>query len=223
MSDVLTLKAQPRERVGKGSARAARREGRIPAVIYGNKQAPVSITLGRNELVKVIKRGHFLSHSVDVDVAGTTERVLPRDIQLHPVTDWPIHVDFLRLSADSRVDIAVPVRFINHEASPGLKRGGVLNVVRHEVELTCPATAIPEEIVVDVTGLDIGDSIHIGSVTLPEGVVSVIQDRDFTIASVQAPSSLKSEEAEDEEGETKAKADTESEAEEADEDAETKE
>lgn len=197
MSDIATLKAEPRERVGKGSARAARREGRVPAVIYGNKQEAVSITIAHNELMRLINRGSFLSSALDVEVAGRKERVLPRDIQLHPVSDWPIHVDFLRLSRDAVVNIAVPVTVINQEDSPGIKRGGVLNMVRHEVELTCPADAIPDQIVIDVTGLEVGDSVHISSVKLPEGVVPVIQDRDFTIATIQAPSGLKSEEAEE--------------------------
>lgn len=197
MSDIVTLKAEPRERVGKGSARAARREGRVPAVIYGNKQEATSITIPLNELQRLINRGSFLSSALDIEVKGRKERVLPRDIQLHPVSDWPIHVDFLRLSRDAVVNIAVPVTVINQEASPGIKRGGVLNMVRHEVELTCPADAIPDQIVIDVTGLEVGDSVHISSVKLPEGVTPVIQDRDFTIATIQAPSGLKSEEAEE--------------------------
>lgn len=197
MSDIVTLKAEPRERVGKGSARAARREGRVPAVIYGNKQDAVSITIAHNELMRLINRGNFLSSALDVEVKGRKERVLPRDIQLHPVSDWPIHVDFLRLSRDAVVNIAVPVTVINQEDSPGIKRGGVLNMVRHEVELSCPADAIPDQLVIDVTGLEVGDSVHISSVKLPEGVTPVIQDRDFTIATIQAPSGLKSEEAEE--------------------------
>src|SRR5690606_10167710 len=197
MSDIVTLKAEPRERVRKGSARAARREGRVPAVIYGNKQDAVSITIAHNELMRLINRGNFLSSALDVEVKGRKERVLPRDIQLHPVSDWPIHVDFLRLSRDAVVNIAVPVTVINQEDSPGIKRGGVLNMVRHEVELSCPADAIPDQLVIDVTGLEVGDSVHISSVKLPEGVTPVIQDRDFTIATIQAPSGLKSEEAEE--------------------------
>jgi len=197
MSDIATLKAEPRERVRKGSARAARREGRVPAVIYGNKQDAVSITIAHNELMRLINRGNFLSSALDVEVKGRKERVLPRDIQLHPVSDWPIHVDFLRLSRDAVVNIAVPVTVINQEDSPGIKRGGVLNMVRHEVELSCPADAIPDQLVIDVTGLEVGDSVHISSVKLPEGVTPVIQDRDFTIATIQAPSGLKSEEAEE--------------------------
>lgn len=197
MSEIMTLKAEPRERVGKGSSRAARRAGRVPAVIYGEKQDAQAITVAHVELMKLIHRGHFLSSTLNVDVNGKIERVLPRDVQLHPVTDWPVHVDFLRIGKHATLEIMVPVVFVNHEKSPGLKRGGVLNVVRHEVELICPADSIPEDIVIDVTGYEIGDSIHISAVKLPEGVKPVIQDRDFTIATIVAPSGLKSEEAEE--------------------------
>lgn len=195
MSEMMTLKAEPRERVGKGSSRAVRRSGRVPAVIYGEKQDPQAITVAHVELMKLIHRGHFLSSALDVEVGGKAERVLPRDVQLHPVTDWPVHVDFLRIGAHSMLEIMVPVVFTNHEKSPGLKRGGVLNIVRHEVELMCPADNIPEDIIIDVAGFDIGDSIHISAVKLPAGVKPVIQDRDFTIATLVAPSSLKSDDA----------------------------
>lgn len=203
MSETHVLKAELRANLGKGASRAARRAGRVPAVIYGDKKDAISISVAHNELMKIINRGHFFSHSLDIDLGDKTERVLPRDIQLHPVTDWPIHVDFLRLASDAKVDIAVPVTFINQEASPGLKRGAVLNIVRHEVELTCPADAILEEIVVDLSGLDIGASVHISAVKLPAGVTPVITDRDFTIATIQAPSGLKSEAAEAAETESK--------------------
>lgn len=196
MSQSISLKAELRTKIGKGASRAARRGGRIPAVIYGNKKEPVSISVAHNELMKIINRGHFFSNALDIELGGKKERVLPRDIQLNPVTDWPTHVDFLRLSSDAKINIAVPVSFVNQEASPGLKRGGVLNVVRHEVELTCPADALMAEIVVDVAGLEVGDTIHFSAVKLPAGVSPVITDRDFTIATIQAPSGLKSEEAE---------------------------
>ncbi len=228
MSETLSLNAEARERVGKGSARAARRAGRVPAVIYGDKKSPVSITLSQNELRKVIHHGHFMNSTIDITVGGKTERVLPRDIQLHPVTDRPTHVDFLRLAKDAKIDIMVPVEFINDEESPGLKRGGVLNIVRHEIEFTCPASAIPDAIIIDLTGLDINDSIHISSVTLPEGVIPVIADRDFTIATVVAPSALKSEEEEEAEAAEAAEAEAEAaegegEAEEAEEPKEDEE
>lgn len=222
MSETLSLNAEARERVGKGSARAARRAGRVPAVIYGDKKDPVAIALARNELMKVIKRGHFMNSTIDISVGGKTERVLPRDVQLHPVTDWPIHVDFLRLSKGAKINIMVPVEFINEEESPGLKRGGVLNIVRHEIEFMCPATAIPDAITIDLTGLEINDSVHISTVTLPEGVTPVISDRDFTIATVVAPSALKSEEEEEAEAAEGEEAEAEAEAAEAEGEAEEK-
>lgn len=196
MADVHVIAAEPRERAGKGSARAARRDGRVPAVIYGDKKTPIMITLSRNELVKLIKQGGFLTRQYDVKFDGATERVLPRDVQLHPVTDEPLHIDFLRLAKGATVVIEVPVNFVNEEDSPGLKRGGVLNIVRREIELEVPATAIPENIEVDLAGLDINDAVKISAVTLPEGCKPTISDRDFTIAGVVAPSGMKSEEEE---------------------------
>lgn len=196
MSQSSTLKAEPRTRVGKGSARALRREGKIPAVIYGDKQAPLSITVSANEIYHRIYRGHFTTTIVDIEVDGKTIRALPREYQMDPVKDMPLHVDFLRVSKGAVVTVEVPVQFINEEQSPGLKRGGVLNVVRHQVEVECPADAIPEHIVVDLTGVDLGDSIHISAVTLPKNVTPTIIDRDFTIATIAAPAGLKSEEAE---------------------------
>lgn len=193
MSDVLTLEAQARDRAGKGASRAVRREGRVPAVIYGNKESAVSIHVEEKRLVKMLETGHFMNSVVEVTVDGKAHRTLPRDVQFHPVTDRPIHVDFLRVAADTLIAVNVPVRFVNEEGSPGLKRGGVLNVVRHEVEVKCPANAIPDDIVVDVTGFDVGESIHISAVKLPANVSTVI-DRDFTIATIAAPSSLKSQE-----------------------------
>ena len=196
MADVHTIAAEPRERAGKGSARAARRDGRVPAVIYGDKKTPIMITLSRNELVKLINQGGFLTRQYDVKFDGATERVLPRDVQLHPVTDEPLHIDFLRLAKGATVVIEVPVNFINEEDSPGLKRGGVLNIVRREIEMEVPATAIPENIEVDLAGLDINDAVKISAVSLPEGCKPTITDRDFTIAGVVAPSGMKSEEEE---------------------------
>lgn len=193
MSDVLTLEAQARDRGGKGASRAVRREGRVPAVIYGNKEAAISIHVEEKRLVRLLETGHFMNTVVEVSVDGKAYRTLPRDVQFHPVNDRPLHVDFLRVAADTLIAVNVPVRFINEEASPGLKRGGVLNVVRHEVEVKCPADAIPDDIVVDVTGFDVGESIHISIVKLPAKVSTVI-DRDFTIATIAAPSSLKSQE-----------------------------
>lgn len=191
--DTYELKAEARERVGKGSARELRRNGNIPAVIYGDKQAPVSISLSRNEVTKRLHAGGFMTTVATIDVGGTKYRVLPKDYQLDPVRDFMVHVDFLRVSANTRVTVAVPVHFINEEKSPGIKRGGVLNVVRHEVEFHCSADDIPEFITADLTGLEIGDGIHISHVKLPKGVSPVITDRDFTIATVAAPAGLKSE------------------------------
>lgn len=192
MTQVLNIKAEPRDRAGKGVARAARRAGLVPAVIYGGNVAPEMITVDGKSLMKLLSKGTFMSSIVEVDLGGTVQRALPRDVQFHPVSDRPLHVDFLRLVAGSTVTVLVPVHFINEAASPGLKRGGVLNVVRHEVEVICPADAIPEELVVDLSGRDIHDSIHISHVTLPEGVTPAIRDRDFTVATLVAPSGMRS-------------------------------
>ena len=192
MSDVLTLSAEARDRAGKGASRALRREGRVPAVIYGDNKAPEAIHVEEKALVKALMTGHFGNSIVEVSINGKAERTLPKDVAFHPVSDRPIHVDFMRLAKDATVHVDVPVSFANEEASPGLKRGGVLNIVRHELELVCEADKIPDEISIDVTGFDVGDSIHISNVTLPKGVESAITDRDFTIATIVAPSALKS-------------------------------
>ena len=193
MSDTLILPAETRERAGKGASRALRREGRVPAVVYGGKEEPLSIHVEEKLLVKQLGTGHFLNSIVEIEVGGKKLRTLPKDVAFHPVTDRPLHADFLRLSKDSTVHVNVPVLFTNEEASPGLKRGGVLNIVRHELELICEADKIPEDIQIDVTGFDIGESIHISAVTLPKGSTSAITDRDFTIATIIAPSGLRSE------------------------------
>ena len=193
MSEALTLPAEPRERAGKGASRELRRQGRVPAVIYGGKEEPTAIHVEERELLRHLGTGHFMNSIVMVEVEGKPVRTIPKDVALHPVTDRPLHADFLRLSKDAKITVAVPVVFINDEDSPGLKKGGVLNVVRHDLELVCESDKIPDEIVLDVTGLDIGDSIHISHVTLPEGSVSAITDRDFTIATIVAPSAMKQE------------------------------
>jgi len=192
MSDITTLVAQPRDRAGKGVARATRREGRVPAVIYGGKEPPVLVALEMKDLARRAHGASFFTHLLELDVGGEKHRVLPRDVQFHPLKDHPIHVDFLRVSKDATIEVAVPVEFINQDAAPGLKRGGVLNIVRHEVELICPVEAIPDHITIDMTGFEVGDSIHISHVKLPPNVTSSITDRDFTIATVTAPSGLKS-------------------------------
>ncbi|MEZ5842333.1 MAG: 50S ribosomal protein L25/general stress protein Ctc [Hyphomicrobiaceae bacterium] len=189
------LIATARPRAGKGAARAVRRENKVPAVIYGNKTTPETISLEFNELLKMLTRGRFLSQVVTLKIDGRTERVLPRDVQLDPVKDLPVHVDFQRIALDGRVRVYVPVSFINEAASPGLKRGGVLNIVRHEVELLCPADHIPEQIVVDLTGVEIGHSIHISHVNLPADVTPTITNRDFTVATVAGSAAAKGEEA----------------------------
>ena len=191
--DSYELKAEAREQVGKGSARAVRRNGQIPAVIYGDKQPPLAIALSWKDVYYKIHRGGFLTTVATIDVGGKKIQVLPKDFQLDPVSDSPLHVDFLRVSKNTEVNVNVPVHFINEEMSPGLKRGGVLNIVRHEVEFHCPANAIPEFITVDLEGTDIGDSIHISAVKLPAGVKPVIADRDFTIATVAGSSAMRSE------------------------------
>jgi large subunit ribosomal protein L25 len=192
MSEALTLPAETR-RAGKGASRALRREGRVPAVIYGGNEEVLAIHVEQKELVRQLGTGHFLSSVVEVEVGGKKLRTLPKDVAFHPVSDRPLHVDFLRLAKDAKVHVNVPVHFANEAASPGLKRGGVLNVVRHELDLVCDADSIPEEISIDVTGLDVGDSIHISHVKLPAGTASAISDRDFTIATIVAPSAMKSE------------------------------
>lgn len=192
MSDTLTLSAQQRDRAGKGASRALRREGRIPAVIYGDKKDAETIHVEERELVKLLGTGHFMNSIIEIEIDGKKTTTLPKDVAFHPVSDRPLHVDFLRIVKGSTVEVLVPVVFVNEDASPGLKRGGVLNVVRHELELVCDATMIPDEIEVDVTGTEIGDSIHISAVTLPKGSESAITDRDFTIATIVAPSALKS-------------------------------
>ena len=186
MSDQLTVRAEPRDRTGKGGARSLRRTGRIPAIVYGEKQDPANVSVGFNDMAKLYNSGHFYNTICTLSINGKDERVIPYDVQLDPVRDTPLHVDFLRLGKDATVNVDVAVHFINEAASPGLKAGGVLNIVRHEIELRCPADRIPDAIEIDLTGLEIGDSIHISSVKLPEGVKPTI-DRDFTVATVAAP------------------------------------
>jgi large subunit ribosomal protein L25 len=185
--DSYELKAELRERVGKGSSRELRRNGLIPAVIYGDKQEPISIALPTKEVTQRIHAGGFMTTVATIVVGGEKYTVLPKDYQLDPVRDFTLHVDFLRVGKNSEVNVQVPVHFENEEKSPGIKLGGVLNIVRHEVELHVPANAIPEAIVVDLSGSKIGDSIHISHVKLPAGATPVIGDRDFTIATIAAP------------------------------------
>ena len=194
MSETLKLAAEMRDRAGKGASRAVRRTGRVPAVIYGAGQPAVTIHVEEKLLVRQLSTGHFMNSVVEIAVdGGAVVRTLPRDVQFHPVSDRPIHVDFLRLSGDAVITVAVPVHFIDEDKSPGMKRGAVLNIVRHELQLDCASNAIPDQIDVSPAGRDVGDSIHISAVVLPAGVTSHITDRDFTIATMVAPSALKSE------------------------------
>ncbi len=195
MSEVLDLSAEVRERAGKGASRAIRREGRVPAVVYGNKQEPTSIHIEEKVLMKMLHTGHFFNSVVMLDVGGEKIRTLPKDVQFHPVTDRPLHADFLRIGEHSTVSVDVPVRFVDEDLSPGLKRGGVLNIVVHDLGLTVDAAMIPDEIVVSLKGLEVGDNIHLSQIKLPKGATAVDQD-DITIATIVAPSALKSEEGE---------------------------
>ena len=193
MSEQLTLPAETRDRAGKGASRELRNQGRVPAVVYGANQEPLSIHVEEKLLTKMLSTGHFMNSVVMIEASGATTRTLPKDVQFHPVSSRPVHVDFFRISEHSKVTVNVPVRFIDEEESPGIKRGAVLNLVRHDLELICDASVIPDDIVISLKGLDVGDSIHISAVTLPDGVESAITDRDFTIATIVAPSALKSE------------------------------
>jgi large subunit ribosomal protein L25 len=170
----------------------------VPAVIYGDKKTPLSVHVDEKTLTKMLSTGHFMNTVVMIDSAGKKHRTLPKDVQFHPVSSRPIHVDFLRIGEHSTVTVAIPVRFDNEEDSPGLKRGGVLNIVQHDIELICDAAEIPDELHIDLTGLDIGDSIHISQVKLPKGAKPAIDDRDFTVATLVAPSAMKSEEGDNE-------------------------
>jgi large subunit ribosomal protein L25 len=192
MSDQLTLSAEAREGVGKGASRALRNSGRVPAVVYGNKEDAAPIHVEEKALMKALHTGHFFNSVVMIEIGGKEVRTLPKDVAFHPVSDRPIHADFLRIGEHTTVHVEVPVHFTDEALSPGMKRGAVLNVVRHELELVCDAALIPDDIEISLKGLEIGDSIHISHVNLPNGSVSAITDRDFTIATLVAPSGLKS-------------------------------
>ncbi|WP_188054385.1 50S ribosomal protein L25/general stress protein Ctc [Sphingosinithalassobacter sp. CS137] len=195
MSEQLTLSAETRDRAGKGASRALRRDGRVPAVIYGNKEDPVIIHVEEKALMKLLMTGHFMNSVVMIEGAGKKAvRTLPKDVAFDPVTDRPVHADFLRISEHAKVHVNVPVVFTEEALAPGIKRGGVLNIVRHEVELVVDAANIPDQIEASLKGLEVGDSLHISAVALPEGATPAITDRDFTIATVVAPSALKSSE-----------------------------
>ena len=196
MSEQLTLPAEARDRAGKGASRELRREGRVPAVVYGEKKEPLSIHVEEKLLTKMLHTGHFMNSVVMIDLSGKAHRTLPKAIDFHPVTSRPIHVDFLRIGEHTKVNVAIPMRFDNEDASPGLKRGGVLNVVVHELEIVCDAAHIPNEIHIPLDGLEIGDSVHISQVKLPNGVAPAQGEEDFTVATIVAPSAMKAEEEE---------------------------
>ena len=200
MAERTVMEAETRSGAGTGAARAVRRTGKVPGIVYGPECENMKIALPGRVLEREALRPGFFAQLFELKVDGSSMDVLARDLQLHPVTDAILHVDFLAVKAGSTVAVAVPVVFVNEEACDGLRRGGVLNVVRHEVELYCPADAIPEALTVDLAGLDIGASVHIGAVALPEGVTPVIDDRDFTVATV-APPTVAADIVEDEEEE----------------------
>ena len=184
MAKTTTIAAEPREGLGRGNARAMRLKGRVPAVLYGDKKDVKSLTVDREQINREYRRGGFTSKVLELSIGKAVEKVICREVQLHPVTDRPVHVDFMRLGKTVR--LYIPVQLVGHAESPGIKRGGIVNIVRHEIEFVCPSDSIPEKIVVDLSALDINDSIHIGGVKLPTGVRPTIR-RDFTIASVVAP------------------------------------
>ena len=193
MSELITIPAEAKSASGTGSARAVRRAGRVPGIIYGGTGQPVMITVEERLLNRYLQQPGFYNRLFELAVDGGAERVIARDVQLHPVSDRPLHVDFLRIAAGTTITLTIPVHFVNEGQSPGIRRGGMLNAVRHEIEVTCPSDTIPDEITVDLTGTQIGDSIHISHVTLPAGVTPTITDRDFTIATIVSPSGMRDE------------------------------
>ena len=213
MAEAVELKASVRERSGTGGARAVRREGRVPGIVYGDKGEPQPIAMDYKTLWQQVHTGHFLSTIFTLDVDGKKMQVIPRDVQYDPVRDFPIHVDFMRVSKDALITVAVPVRFLNEGASPGLKRGGVLNIVRHDIEVRCPVDAIPDHFDFDLTGLEIGDSLHISAITMPNRVRPTITDRDFTVATIVGRAAEEEAPAPTEEAEAEAEAEAAGEAE----------
>ena len=187
MAEMGTLAVQSRDRSGKGGARATRREGLVPGIVYGAGSEPTMVAMERRALMRELRNPGFFAQLYQIKVGDAMERVLPRDVQYHPINDQAIHFDLLRVSADATLTVAIPVRFVNEEESPGLKSGGVLNVVRHEVELSCPVDAIPDHIEIDLTGSEIGDSLHFSQVTGAADLTPIITDRDFTIATIAPP------------------------------------
>ena len=194
MADIVTLRAEARDRAGKGAARAARRSGRVPGVLYGEGKPATLISLDPRELSRELQRPGFFARLLNVELGGTVHRTLPRDVQLDPIKDQPLHVDFLRVNAGTKITVAVPVHFADQERSPGIRRGGMLNVVRHEIDLVCAVESIPDRITISLDGLEIGDSVHIGAIALPPGARPAIT-RNFTVASIAAPTAVREEQA----------------------------
>lgn len=187
-----------RDETGTGNAREARRNGNVPGVVYGGDEAPVAVSVKMNEVLKAVNSGDFLNSMIELSHEGKKQKVFTKDVQFHPVTDFPVHVDFYRVTNKTKIDVEVPVEFTGEEASPGMKRGGAMNVVKFAIEVTCPAGDIPEKFVADISALDIGDALHISDMTLPKGVKPTITDRDFTIVTIVASRTSKTE---DEDGE----------------------
>ena len=185
--ETIDIKAEARSQVGKGSARAARRAGLVPAVIYGNKETALPVTLDANQWRQLMHKPGIFSQLININVNNETHFVLPRDIQQHPVSEEAMHVDFLKVTKNATVAVGIAVEFLNEDKCTGLKLGGVLNIVRSQVELNCPAISIPEKLTVDLEGLNVGHTIHISSIELPEGCTPTITDRDFTVATIAAP------------------------------------
>jgi large subunit ribosomal protein L25 len=193
MPEIISLSAEPRTSAGKGASRAMRRAGRVPGIIYGDGQAPTPVSFDPRELSRAVGRAGFFATIVDVSLDGTVHRTLAREVQAHPISDVALHVDFMRVGAGARVTVSVPVSFMNHDRAPGLRRGGILNVIRHTIDIACSVDNIPDRLVVDLEGLEIGDSVHVEKITLPEGVRPVLSSRDSTIASVAASSAVREE------------------------------
>ena len=202
MSNDNQLKAQARDRVGKGAARELRRNSMVPAVIYGDKKPPLGIALPNKEMTMRIHAGGFMTNILTIEVDGEKHQALPKDFQMHPVSDQVLHIDLLRVSSKTIVTVEIPVNFLNEETCPGLKAGGVLNIVRHTVEVNCPATSIPESFEINLEPFELGDSINVSTISMPDSVEPTITDRDFTIATIATPAGLRSDgtEEEDEEG-----------------------
>lgn len=202
MSDTYTLQANIRDRIGKGAARELRRNQMVPAVIYGDKKDPLAISIQWKEVTKLIHSGGFMTTIGTIEVDGKKHKVLAKDFQLDPIKDFITHVDFLRISAKTVVTVEIPVHFLNEDECKGLRTGGVLNIVRHTVEVNCPADAIPEAFEIDLTNFELGDAVKVSEITMPAGAELTITDRDFTIATIASPAGLKSESASDDEDES---------------------